>query len=433
MDHLPLPWLRPTAVDPDLLVNRSAELKKYGRILGEYAEDADPNALLLLRGDRGVGKSIFGRRLVADLKAALPSRVLAIVLDHRGADERAVLRRFIDSFVQGAPAVLGEDPRWRAEWLGPLQELYGAGDRMVRSVAEGTGREYGAASEVSGGLWGVLQGKFGASWKQKVDLTRRTDFTIEVTEELLRAALIATLDAVKGHAAVVVFFDDLDQARRIDSAEGAKGTLRAILDLRPCIKLVHLRSEYGFADWRREVDVTIDLDGLPESELRALLRRRAERDGGHQRVLSAGASWAPLDRLAHATTNPLVLLRWAQALIAEADTWPPPVGWTAPERLRRMVLKSLNGPDADLELLTRLGRVLDRLDRNRGFSEDDLIRGCRELDAAPVTDRVDAAEVAWLRQYELIVAVNREDPAAGLRADPLLDLTRPSVAARLGK
>lgn len=424
-------WIRPTSVDPALLVDREADLAKYLRILTDYAVDEEPNALVLLRGDRGVGKSIFARRLVTELKERLPQRVIPVVLDHRGSDEVHVLRRFIELFVQTAPAVVDGLPELRRDWLTPLQQLFAGGNRMVLSVGEGTGREVGATGELSGGLWGVLQGKFGAAWKSKIDLTRRTDYTIEINEDLLRAAIVAALEAVAGHAAVVVFFDDLDQARRMGSPEEAKGTLRGILDLRPCLKIVHLRSEYGYADWRREVDLTIDLDGLPGSELVRMLRRRAEREGSHREVLADPTSWEPLERLATATDNPHVLLRWVQALATEGESWPPAPGWHASGRLERLVLRSLNGPDPETELLARLGRVLERLGRSRGFDEADLQRGCSKVDPGPAPDCLDAAEIAWLRQYELLLPVNREDPAAGLRADPLLDLLRPSVSGRL--
>jgi hypothetical protein len=360
---------------------------------------------------------------------------MTAVVDHRAADERSILRRLARALADAAEQTAAHEPALEAvnrAWLPALRELVSA-DKIVQSKTEGTSREYGANAEVQGGLWLALRGKFGVAWRERTELGQRVESSLEVTTEVLRAAVTVTLENYARHVMVVVFFDDLDQSQQMHTPESAKSVVQSVLDLPQCVAIVHLRSEVAYADWRREITLTIAVPGLTQADLDALLERRIlAMSGPHQGMLREADARAPLRALMRATDNPYVLLRWTQALADAAEAWPPDPAWLRPDRLRHLVVGALNGPNPPDELLNALGSVLDRIERpDRGLDRADLARGRAEMDTAAVETRLTEAWIAWLERYELLVPIDRFDPSAGLRVDPILDLVRPSVISKL--
>lgn len=431
-NRLPTPWLDPVGVDPALFVNRTEKVKELTDLLGDLVEYKQRKELIVVSGDRGIGKSIFVRKVLHDLRQAARSDLLLLVVDHRGSDDRAILKHFIRALLEAAsPLALKRIPgatSWTTEWLDPLGTLLHAGDRLVRATVATKGKEHGVAAELGGGLWAVLQAKFSAQWKEKFEQSQRVETSLEITPEVLHTSICAVLEKMAELVSVVAFFDDVDQATGMENAETAKNTFRAVLDLVPCIGILHLRTEVaGFPDFRREIRRTVKLEGLTNDELRQLFRRRMEVSGPHRRVLELPNALAAFHALMGATDNPYTFLRWADGVVASHDPWPPKPGWdTAPE-LRRVAIRSLNGPNPDAGLLDRLGEAIDAFGRERGFGADDLKRGRLAVDGRNSTAGLTEAEIKWLRRYDLLIPIDRFDEDAGLRIDPMLRLIQPEV------
>lgn len=427
MARLPTPWIDAINVHPSLFINRRVKLQEFIEKLCDEVDYKKRHGLVVIRGDRGVGKSIFVRKALSEIEKERPGMVISVIVDHRGSDDRQILLDFARKLVQVAQGAFSVG--WRKDWLEPLSLLISAGDRLTRATTNTGGREYGSSAEISTGLWGVLEAKFAAQWKKKSEQSQKVEFSLDITPEVMRVALMSVLNELSTDFTVVVFYDDLDQAQNMDNAEKAKSTFRVVLDIGPCISILHLRTEVaGFADFRREVDRTFALEGLKQEELLEVLKGRvAARPGPHQKILENPAAMMPFQVLARATDNPYVLLRWSAALAEQWREWPPPPDWTEPLSLRRLAIAALNGPQPDHELLNRLGEIIDRLDSDKGMSEEDLLRGKSVLDNSSAMG-LNKDQLVWLLRYELLVPVDRFDPKAGLRMDLSLRLIRPSVA-----
>ena len=432
--RLRTPWIDPVSVDPKYFVNRTADRRRLQQILGDLVDYDARKGLVVVGGDRGIGKSIFCRTVVADVVAAHPSRVLPVVLDARGADPDSLLKRFgqeLGAVARAAAPSLKKDADWVQAWIDPLSEiaLY---SRVTRRVTSTQAREYGVTGELSGGVWGVLQGKFGSQWKEKRESGVGSELSLEVTREVLRVAIVTVLTELAKAVSVLVFFDDLDQASGMENPESAKDTIQLMVDLAPSIALIHLRSEVKFPDIRREHSEHVELGPLEPRELNQILRKRLEGAlDADRRLAERHGGWEPFERLMGATGNPYVLLRWAVALVRAHDAWPPEPGWMAPDQLRRLAVQASGGPPIDDQELEHLGQVLDRLQKSAHIQERELLEGHRALDTAPARVTLDQPEIDRLKRLELLVQVDRHDGSLGLRLDPLLDLIRPSTAARL--
>lgn len=433
MARLPVPWLRPTSVDPKLFVNRAAEVDRLSGFLADMIAFHEHEAVVLISGDRGIGKSIFGRAVLDRLTRQHPVEILPVVIDGRGADLDRLARDLVGHLADGIDALRakGAHPEdWLRGWSEPLHDLYF--DRVVRGTQELQGRELGAAIEAGGSLWGVLQSKLSGQWKSRTEHGQRLERTLEVSAEVRLLAVREALRALAGHVTVVVLYDDLDQSRGMDHAEDSKQMLESLLRLTPAISLVHLRHEVKFPEIRREHFLEISLGPLNPSELEAVVQRRLDdASPDDQRLARTPEGWAPFRQLLGATGNPLVYLRWMVNLVMAHRSWPPAAGWDSTEGLRALALGASAAPsDVHRELLT-LGHILDRVDRSYGVAVSELQEGRRALDTAPVTERLDALQIRRLIRHELLMQVDRFDPELGLRLDPLLELIRPSVAARV--
>lgn len=432
--RLRTPWLAPVSVKPEHFVNRTADVERALELLGDFVAYDRRQALVLISGDRGIGKSIFGRHVLARLAALHTTKVIPVVVDHRAIGERVFLKRFAKELVVQSRTVLAAldvAASYEAQWLAPLNEIAHSGDRIVRSLTSTSGRETGGGGEFGVGLWGMLA-KGSYQWREKREDAQRVEVSLDVTLDVLRTAIQVSLEHLAKHFSVVVFFDDLDQAESMQNPESAKATIQSVLDLAPCIALVHLRAEVAFPDVRRELDDRFVLPELDAAELEQILKRRVQDALNEDRALvDAPGGWEPFRKLMAVTGNPLVLLRWLVALPPLYRQWPPPADWMSVQGLRRLAAAACGGPpiaDAELALL---GEIVDRLGRATGIEERELISGHSILDHEPVSAQLGEAAVERLKRHELLIPVDRFDPRPGLRLDPGLELARPSVALRL--
>lgn len=429
-------WLAPVSVDPDHFVNRDADVQKLRRYLDNHLQYKTRNGHILVTGDRGVGKSIFCRHVARAFATSNPNDVLLVSVDARGIGQREFLQTFATLLVGEARAGMARRDHEVVrleEWLRTLSEL-ATNDRVVRREAATTGREYGAGTEAGGTLFGVLTAKGSVSWKEKREQGQVQELWLDVTDSVLRSACKEMLSRLADERwMVVVLFDDLDQARDVENADAGKNAVRSLMDLCPCIQVVHLRDEAVHRDIRREHNEWVPLEPLQVDGLEKILRKRLVSALAPEKAAFATvAGWAPLRALATVTGNPYVLLRWAHAL-QDQHTWPPPDEWKSPEGLLRIARQAATAPGVSDELLRRLAGVVDRCGRLGGsphFQRADLQRGCRDVDTSPAPS-LTADEVALLERVELLLPVDRYEPTGPLRMDPTLELLLPSVGERL--
>ena len=433
MSKLRTPWIDPVSVNPKHFVNRTKDRARLRSLLEDRILYKMRNALVLIGGERGIGKSIFARTVLAEVAERFPNDVIAVVVPARMKSLINIMREYAKELVRAARELAtrqGWEPSWGAQWFGPLQEL-AVNEQISRQVSTSSGREVGADGELSGGLLTLLQGKSGFQWTERREQGQVTDCTLIVTPNLLAEAINAVLGALSERITVLVFFDDLDQAVGMDTAERAKNIFDLVLGLGPAIHLIHLRSEVKFPDVRRENDDSVTLGPLEAAELNEILRRRAEFTlEDDRRLVHSTAGWEPLRRLCASTGNPLVLLRWAKSLADRAERWPPTEDWMSPAQLRQLALRAAAMDELSDDDMRRLGKTLDRLGRDGPFTEADLRAGRRSTDTRP-GDPLSDTFIAQLKHHELILPVDRFDPSRGLRIDPIISLVRPSCAEKI--
>lgn len=422
-------WIKPVSIESALFVNRTAELEDLIRRLDELREAEQREAHFLITGARGVGKSMFTRTALERFAQKHKDHVVCIVVDSRGLGYRPFLSRLANQLIEQIRSQAEKTRRLDlALWLDQLG-LLANNTQVTRTQADTVARKYGIESKVS--LLSFLESKL--SWEETRTVGRTEQLALTVTDDLLHAAIVATLERLANNQEpwfVVLFFDDLDQASVPGHEDDISSLFRHVLDLRPCISLAHFRTEAMIENVQREATEKIDLKPLSADALFAILERRlTAAPEAVRRQFPSSTDWSAVRWLASQTGNPLVFLRWVHGLLRTQD-FPPPATWREPRQLARLVYAEdpMNG--ADEELVQRLVHVVDRCDGGRGrpVFPDSLQRGCLPTDRASGPG-LSEQEIEDLIKLEVLLPVHRFQPSRGYRIQPLLDLMRPSVQA----
>ena len=420
-------WIQPTSTEPRLMVNRTVELEELRFELLDAIQAGIYSKKVLVTGPRGVGKSILALAVMQDIGEDKPTDVALVHIAGRSVTYRTLLQRFAESlsraardcFVQGAPA--------HAE-LDQLS-LLGRYGQITWTQVETILTRYGIGATAKGP---ALVGELGGSlaWERQVSMGLTTGYTLVVSDELLHEACEHVLTLLMSHGKhTIVLFDDLDQVAIGGDRVAALEVFKRVLDLGPCLAIVHLRIESLVEEIRREIDHSLSVSPLTVDDQMWMLRERAKLQvPGDAQVVEALRAWEPaFRRLAQVVDTPLTFLRWVGQLLKLGPT--PPADWSS-----RPVLLKLAGPwtqGIDTELLDRLLNIIDACAPNDVWCRRaDLQRGASVLTSGG--PGLTAAELDLLITHtEYLLPRNRLEAEPMYRVDPVLDLLRPSIVARL--
>lgn len=425
-------WLQPISTDPKLLVNREEELGRLVGYLQQQWETDLREGHVLVSGARGVGKSIVTRAALDQFQRAHPDHAVCIAFDCRGLKYRTFLGNLASALI-GAVRPRAEATK-RADlalWLDQLN-LFATYAEITLAQTETIGRKYGVDATVGADLLFKLQGRF--TWEETHSLGTLKQAKITVTDDLLHDAIGETLARLALEPwFVVVFFDDMDQAVPTDSAADIETLFRRVLALRPCISIVHFRTEALIDNVKREATEVVDIPPLPADTLFEIVRRRLEAsvDIVHAQF-PPSTDWAAIHALASVTGNSLAFLRWVYGLL-RTQSWPPATDWTATDALERIVRTAEPLTGADGELIHRLVRIVDCCDGglpNVAVRREHLVQGgsaAQPMGAEHLTEQ----EVDLLAKLDILLPKHRYEPSLGYRIAPVLDILRPSVRRKL--
>lgn len=431
-------WLTPTSIEARLFANRSDESEQLMEILEDLYQSHARRYRLGVFGDRGIGKSILTSVILKDFAQRHKERIVRVEVNGRSIGFRRFLKALAGGLVENAKPLLpslGDKQSLVAKWLDGLA-LFAHNDQITEGQINTLNTKYGMGAQLSADLIMALKATSSFSWEESRQQTGSMSRTQNVTDDLLHTALKATLQKIHDSTPwmVLVFFDDLDQAYTSDLAN-MKPALKAILDVDPCVGVVHMRTEMLFDDLRREMDAPFTIGPVDEQGLLAILEKRLDAASPEDRTrFRSPEVQNPLQRVISVTGNPHVLLRWIQGFLG-SGLWPAENGaaWCADAALLDVVKRAAIVPGVDDEMLIRLAMIVDRCSV-RGKHEvhrADLLQG--RLNTAAVQDgkTITDDELEFLIRTGLLIPVDRFREEAGYRMDPLLDLLRPSIATRL--
>lgn len=414
------------------MVNREEELEDLVRRLDEFRQAKIREGHFLVTGARGIGKSIFTRAAL-DRFARANDQAICFSIDARGIGYRSFLQRFAEHLAEGLIPRSSHGKRndlllWAQQLL-----LLAKNPQITRSQVETTTKKYGADTRAGADLLFKLEGHF--VWEETRSLGTTVQTTLTVSDELLFSAICATLERLKSEPwIVVVFFDDLDQALAGDSEAEVAALFRKVLDLRPCVSLVHFRTEALVENVGREAGEKIELPSLRSDHLFEILLRRFQDATEEVRVQFPPAddpSWAPVKRLAEINGNPFVFLQWVHGLL-RTQRWPVSEGWNSEDNLGRIVRESPLFTGIEPALLLRLMVVVDRFHPTQAMDRNALLRGGPGMTiTTPSPEALTQDEIDMLVRFGALLPRVRFQPELGYRTLPVLDLLRPSLQRKL--
>ncbi len=431
-------WLTPTSIESRLFANRSDESEQLMEILEDLYQSHARCYRLGVFGERGIGKSILTSVILKDFAQRHKERIVRVEVNGRSIGFRRFLKTLASGLVENAKPLLpslGDKELLVAKWLDGLA-LFAHSDQITEGQVHTLNTKYGVGATLGADLITALKASSSFSWEESRQQSGSSLRTQNVTDDLLHTALKATLQKIHDSTPwmVLVFFDDLDQAYTSELAN-MKPALKAILDVDPCVGVVHMRTEMLFDDLRREMDAPFTIGPIDEQGLLAILEKRLDAASAEDRVrFRLPEVQNPLHRLISVTGNPHVLLRWIQGFLS-SGLWPAESGlaWCADSALLDVVKRAAIVPGVDDEMLVRLVTIVDRCSV-RGKHEvhrADLLQGRLKTAAVQDGKTISEDELEWLVRTGLLIPVDRFREEAGYRMDPLLDLLRPSMANRL--
>jgi GTPase SAR1 family protein len=414
-------------------VNRDNERERLLSILEDYRNTAieanEPSARearILVSGERGVGKSILTRRVLAEFEQKHPHQVITVTIDSRSLPYRAVLSELARALTS---KVQPEAQDHRRELLPLLDyvQLLATYNQIQRTQLDTIQTKYQAQAGLGAEAIVKLTGSL--SWEQTRAVGTGTQATVTVTDNLLHSAIDALLgELAKSPWLVVIFYDDLDQALAGTAGDEILSVFRRVLDLRPCIALVHVRTECCVENLAREMTENVEIAGLKKNALVELLRRRLQRAPSEVRAyLGQEENWRVLNHLASLTDNALVYLRWVNGLLRTHDATPAS-GWATDEALQAIVVTAAPVQGFDRRVLSRVVAAVDA-QPTRWFTREALLRmGHDSQNGEP---GFSAQDIEDLEKLGLLVPRYRFRQQGELYLEPVFDLLRPSLRTML--
>jgi hypothetical protein len=347
-------------------------------------------------------------------------------IDGRSLPYRAVLADLAKAL---AAKVQPEAKEHRKELLPLLDHvlLLASYNQIQKSQVESIQTKYQAGAGLGAEALVKLLGSF--SWEQTRLAGTGTQSTVTVTDNLLHSAINLLLGELANSPwLVVVFYDDLDQALARTDGDELLSVFRRVLDLRPCIALVHVRTECWVDDIAREIRENVEIPGLDADALKEVLRRRLLRARKQEQDhFSREENWRVVNQLAPLTNNALVFLRWVLGLLRTQDATPSS-DWATDEALQAIVVTAAPVQGFDRRVLSRVVAAIDG-QPTRWFTRGALLQ--QQSDLRDGAQGFTEQDIEDLEKLGLLVPRYRFRQKGELYLEPVFELLKPSLRAKL--
>lgn len=308
--------VRYTSTDPSLFVNRAEDVEELRLLLRGMLHDNDTNETtgVLVKGDSGVGKSIFSRTVVRHLKLELSEKLIVLEVD--GANLKGVRGLLNKLCLVATEEITRINEPELLKQARALAEIADYGKITASQISQVTsGATVGG--ELSATIWGLLTSKVTSSLTESESASRTEGYEIAVTDDYLSRLLNVLLAQLqKTDYQVLIFLDNLDRISRTDSKEEANAVAEFVKELMAfssCVLLLNLRTQYAHHTTDRRGLIPMVLTGLSKQALLEILDKRMLAYGlteEQNKKLDAIGFRQLAELLAGLTGNALAFLRW---------------------------------------------------------------------------------------------------------------------------
>ncbi len=273
---------------------------------------APGQARILVRGHRGVGKSILTRKAIDTVIASIAA--LQVIVDgaQTGHGPDPLLRRIAGALGREATAnATDPDVQKGAELLQRFAALTQVSVKEVRQWSKSL--QLGAT--IKSKLVESVQVDFGITGAASKVRTVEDTYERAVDADFLKDKVQDFLsDCRAAGEHVVLFVDNLDQVGYAELGEDVRRVTdlaKIILGFQDCVVVANLRTEFVSADLRKLYSNHVEVPGLaPEELVRIAETRMKSVSQERQLALKEGGFLALAEKLASWTTNAWGYLCW---------------------------------------------------------------------------------------------------------------------------
>ena len=297
----------------ELFANRKEQVEDLAGILESFLAPGSPGeGRVLLRGHRGVGKSILTRAALKRVVETLGPLAVTVDAAQTAHGAQAFMRRLAAELAQeAAENVTDKTLASCAELLRRFSEVSKVTVRetqqWTRSLQLGASAKYKFLDKV--------QFEFGLTRAVGQSRTVEESYERQVDEEFLRGLIQELIhDCRRTGQFVLLFLDNLDQVGYSEIEEDVRRVTdlaRHVLSLRDALVVANLRSEFVSADLRKLYSYEVIVEGMGEEELLEVARARMASTSEDRRRALAEAGFPEMARqLTRWTKNAWGFLSW---------------------------------------------------------------------------------------------------------------------------
>ncbi len=307
---------RSTSTDPELFVNRADDVAELKLLLRGMLKDNDPDEPtgVLVKGDSGVGKSIFSRNVVRDLKTELSNRLVVLEVDGGNLNGvRGLLKRLSKVTLEEITSLNEPELLRQARALNEIADYGKITSGQISQVTSGAA----VGGEVGASFWGLLTSKVTSSLTGSESTSRTEGFEIPVTDDYLSELVNLLMRQMQQSGyQVLIFLDNLDRIVKTDSkdeADALAAFIKELMNFSSCVLLLNLRTQFAHHTTDRRGLQTMALEGLSKEALLDILNKRLTDYGlteEDKKKLDAVGFGPISELLAELTGNALAYLRW---------------------------------------------------------------------------------------------------------------------------
>lgn len=299
--------------DLDLFADREELLAELIATLNSHIEPGAPRqGRILVRGQRGIGKSMLTRKAIAEVRASYGPLTVTVDGQRTGHGPEAFLRQLAkdlsaETLENATDPVLQQSAEILHRFATVTQVTVRQVHEWARSLKLG----------VSMGSRFLDRFGFEFAWQRATGATRKLEETHsrDIDADLLRDLIQSlVLDCHHSDQAVILLLDNLDQVGYAEIEEDVRRVTdlaRYLLGFEGCVVVANLRSEFVSADLRKLHSLPLEVQGFTSEQLMQLFDKRVDKRGpGAREKLEKGGLVEIARRLSGWTDNAWAFLTW---------------------------------------------------------------------------------------------------------------------------